>query len=79
MTDQTKPESLSLLMSRQYDSPPEKVFEAWTNPEIVKQWWGNPEYRVTMIEIDLRVGGRKPPASSGGNGLCVRAGHARRR
>jgi uncharacterized protein YndB with AHSA1/START domain len=58
MTDQTKPETLSLLMSRQYDSPPEKVFQAWTDPEIVRQWWGNPGYRVTTIEIDLRVGGR---------------------
>jgi len=58
MTDQTKQEKLSILMSRQYDSPPEKVFQAWTDPEIVRKWWGNEEYRVTMIEIDLRVGGR---------------------
>jgi len=58
MTDQTKPEMLSLLMSRQYDSPPERVFRAWTDPEVVKQWWGNEEYRVTMIEINLQVGGR---------------------
>jgi uncharacterized protein YndB with AHSA1/START domain len=23
-----------------YDAPPEMVWQAWTDPEMVKQWWG---------------------------------------
>ena len=34
-----------------------RVFDAWTNPEAVKQWWGPPPYSCPNAEIDLRVGG----------------------
>ena len=40
-------------------APPEKVFEAWTDPQQRIQWWGDDEaYRSTRMESDLRVGGR---------------------
>jgi uncharacterized protein YndB with AHSA1/START domain len=35
------------------------VFDAFTKPEMVKQWlWGPPEWPMVHCEIDLRVGGK---------------------
>jgi uncharacterized protein YndB with AHSA1/START domain len=33
------------------------LFEAWTRPEHLKQWWGCDESTITHCAIDLRVGG----------------------
>lgn len=37
---------------------PERVFQALTDPEELKAWWGaEGVYRVTLWTADLRVGG----------------------
>ena len=49
----------SLTLKRRLKAPPEKVYEAWTRPEKMIQWWGvmgGP--RAPIAETDLRVGGR---------------------
>jgi hypothetical protein len=33
------------------------VFNAWTDPVLVKRWWGPRGYTTPSAEIDLRVGG----------------------
>jgi uncharacterized protein YndB with AHSA1/START domain len=33
------------------------LFEAWTRPEHLRQWWGCEESTITHCAIDLRVGG----------------------
>src|SRR5262249_25336949 len=34
------------------------VFDAWTNPEVLKRWWAaDPTWLDTDAEVDLRVGG----------------------
>lgn len=35
----------------------ERVFAAWTTPELLRQWWGPTGVRCIAAEIDLRVGG----------------------
>jgi uncharacterized protein YndB with AHSA1/START domain len=41
------------------DAPPERVFEAWTDPQQRLAWWGDDSrYRGTTMESDLRVGGK---------------------
>jgi uncharacterized protein YndB with AHSA1/START domain len=35
----------------------ERVFAAWTQPELLRQWWGPAGVRCIAAEIDLRVGG----------------------
>jgi len=35
----------------------ERVFAAWTEPELLRQWWGPTGVRCIAAEIDLRVGG----------------------
>ncbi len=30
----------AVTISRVFDAPIEKVWQAWTTPEYVKKWWG---------------------------------------
>ena len=48
----------ALELTRTFAAPRAKVFEAWTDPEILKQWHAPGDYTVPIAEADLRVGGR---------------------
>lgn len=54
----TLPEDNQILITREFDAPAHLVWEAWTNPELVKRWWAGKRGNVTLVEIDLRVGGK---------------------
>jgi uncharacterized protein YndB with AHSA1/START domain len=43
---------------RTFDAPLETVWKAWTDPELLKQWWGPDNTIIPECEVDLRVGGR---------------------
>jgi uncharacterized protein YndB with AHSA1/START domain len=47
-----------IVMSRVFDFPRELVFKAWTEPEHFQAWMGPNGFTNTMIEFDLKVGGR---------------------
>jgi uncharacterized protein YndB with AHSA1/START domain len=50
-------------------APPERVFQAITDPAQLSQWWGdNTTYRVTNGSSDLRVGGKWLSAGVGRDG-----------
>jgi uncharacterized protein YndB with AHSA1/START domain len=34
------------------------LWQAWTDPEIMKKWWGPMGFTAPVIDIDLRVGGK---------------------
>ena len=53
----TLPTDEQILITREFDAPRHLVWEAWTNPELVKRWWHAKRGEVTLVEIDLRVGG----------------------
>jgi uncharacterized protein YndB with AHSA1/START domain len=36
---------------------PTLVFELWTNPDHLRNWWGPRDHEVVSIVVDLRVGG----------------------
>ena len=46
-----------ILIIRVFDAPRELVFQAWTNPEHVAQWWGPNGFTNTIHEMDVRPGG----------------------
>lgn len=46
-----------LVVTRPFDAPRERVFEAWTDPAQVEQWWGPEGFTSTVHEIDVRPGG----------------------
>jgi uncharacterized protein YndB with AHSA1/START domain len=49
----------SLKLARSFNVPRERLFEAWTNPVELKNWWKlGHGWRLSVAEVDLRVGGR---------------------
>lgn len=54
----TLPSDTEILITREFDAPAELVFEVWTTPEHVRNWWGWETDPMTVCEIDLRVGGK---------------------
>ena len=53
----TLPTNEQLLITREFEAPPELVYKAFTTPELVRKWWHAKRGEVTVAEIDLRVGG----------------------
>lgn len=49
---------IELRMSRIFQADQGFVFKAWTNPDLLKQWFGPPGCTCDLAEIDLREGGR---------------------
>ena len=54
MSTQTKSFDEVLELKRFFSAPPEKVFRAWTEPQLLLAWWKG----LTTAEIDLEVGGK---------------------
>ncbi len=55
-----------LKITRTLRASRERVFEAWTDPEQLRHWWGPDGFVSPTVEVDLRVGGQyriamKPP------------------
>lgn len=49
--------SNEIHISRIYDAPVALVWDAWTDPEQVAQWWGPRGFSITTHSRDLRPGG----------------------
>src|SRR5439155_1144130 len=47
----------ALVITRLFDAPRERLWQAWTDPEHVKRWWGPKGFTTPLCTIDLRVGG----------------------
>src|SRR5438093_13730113 len=49
-----------LVVTRTINGPARIVFEAWTRPELFKQWWVPKSFGLSVLsgEMDVRVGGR---------------------
>jgi uncharacterized protein YndB with AHSA1/START domain len=49
----------ALRLERGFAASPAEVFDAWTNPEVLRRWWAaQPTWTSPGCEVDLRVGGR---------------------
>jgi len=54
----TAPGDREIVMTREFNAPRRMVFDAFTKPELVKQWLlGPPGWSMPVCEIDLKVGG----------------------
>jgi uncharacterized protein YndB with AHSA1/START domain len=49
-----------LVVTRTFNAPARIVFEAWTRPELFKQWWAPKSVGMSLLdcELDVRTGGR---------------------
>lgn len=52
------PSGTQILITRVFAAPADRVFRAWTRPELIERWWAGRRGRVTSTTVDLRVGGR---------------------
>ena len=46
-----------LIITREFNAPRELVFQAWTDPQHLSNWWGPKEMKITSLTLDLRPGG----------------------
>lgn len=46
-----------LVITRTFDAPRNIIWQAWTEPDRVKKWWGPRIFTAPVIKIDFRVGG----------------------
>ncbi len=46
-----------LVLERTLDAPVDLVWEAYTNPEHIKQWFAPKPYKIIEVELDLKPGG----------------------
>ena len=53
----TLPTDEQILITREFDAPRQLVYKAWTTPELVRRWWTARRGEMTVVDIDLRVGG----------------------
>jgi uncharacterized protein YndB with AHSA1/START domain len=53
----TETSDREIVITRVFDAPRELVFEAWTDPEQVVQWWGPRGFTTTIHGMEVRPGG----------------------
>ncbi len=46
-----------LVLQRIFDAPPEKVYRAWTEPELLRQWFAPLPWTTPHAELNVRPGG----------------------
>ena len=52
-----EPGKQEIVITREFDAPRELVFKAFTDPQLIPQWWG-PRYLSTEVDkMDVRPGG----------------------
>ena len=55
----TTPSDREVVVRRVFDAPARLVFEAWTRPELFRQWWVPKSIGLVLLSLeqDVRVGG----------------------
>lgn len=57
-TKVTLPTNEQISITREFNAPKQLVYRAWTTPELVRRWWSGQRGEMSVVEIDLRVGGK---------------------
>lgn len=47
-----------ITIERTFRAPVERVWKAWSEPEMIKKWWGPKDFSAPDVAIDFRVGGK---------------------
>ncbi len=53
----TDKKNRTLAIEKTFDAPVQTVWEAWTKPEHIVQWWAPPGMKVTVVEHTFKIGG----------------------
>ena len=54
----TSPSATAVHVRRTIPAPPERVYRAWLDPELIGRWFAPSTFTVRKAEVDERVGGR---------------------
>jgi uncharacterized protein YndB with AHSA1/START domain len=52
------PKSLTMTVTAVLDATVDRTWQLWADPRQFEQWWGPPDYPATVVDHDLRAGGR---------------------
>ena len=52
------PTALTMTVASEWEAPIARVWLLWADPRKLERWWGPPTYPATVVEHDLRAGGR---------------------
>jgi uncharacterized protein YndB with AHSA1/START domain len=59
VTDVRKdPTASTMTVASEWDAPIARVWQLWADPRKLERWWGPPTYPATVVEHDLRPGGK---------------------
>ena len=47
-----------ITLTRLIDAPPERVWRAWSEPELIRCWWGPDYFTSPSCKMDFREGGK---------------------
>jgi uncharacterized protein YndB with AHSA1/START domain len=50
--------NLTVKVERSFDAPLDLVWAAWTQAELLDQWWAPKPYKAVTKDMDFREGGR---------------------
>jgi uncharacterized protein YndB with AHSA1/START domain len=56
-TTVTTPSDREIVSERVFDAPRDRVFAAYTDPELIPQWWGPRRMTTIVDQMDVRPGG----------------------
>jgi uncharacterized protein YndB with AHSA1/START domain len=56
-TDTPSVQDRELVLTRLIDAPRDKLFRAWTDPDLLRQWFAPLPYTTPVAELDVRPGG----------------------
>ncbi len=51
-------ESRTLTLTADFAASAQEVWRMWEDPRLLERWWGPPTYPATVVDHDLRPGGR---------------------
>jgi uncharacterized protein YndB with AHSA1/START domain len=52
------PVALTMTVSSEWDAPIARVWQLWADPRQLERWWGPPTYPATVVDHELRPGGK---------------------
>ncbi len=58
-----------VVIEKVYDAPIAMVWKMWTDPEMLKKWWGPDNVSSPECEVDLKVGGKFYIVMEAGEGM----------
>jgi uncharacterized protein YndB with AHSA1/START domain len=54
----TTPGDRDIVVVRQFDAPRDLVFLCYSRPDLMRRWYGMPDWTTFVCDIDFRVGGK---------------------